>query len=59
MVRYRRKGGLKFLYGSVGGKHMAQLSIFVSHGTKYADIANSLKRSLLQRAIEQTAEREA
>ena len=26
---------------------MAQLSIFVSHGTKYADIANSLKRSLL------------
>jgi len=25
---------------------MAQLSIFVSHGTKYADIANSLKRSL-------------
>ena len=27
---------------------MAQLSIFVSHGTKYADIANSLKRSLLR-----------
>jgi len=26
---------------------MAQLSIFVSHSTKYADIANSLKRSLL------------
>ena len=25
---------------------MAQLIIFVSHGTKYADIANSLKRSL-------------
>ena len=27
---------------------MAQLSIFVSHGTKYADIANSLQRSLLR-----------
>ena len=27
---------------------MAQLSIFVSHGTKYADIAISLKRSLLR-----------
>jgi hypothetical protein len=27
---------------------MAPLSIFVSHGTKYADIANSLKRSLLR-----------
>src|SRR3954467_4896772 len=27
---------------------MDQLSIFVSHGTKYADIANSLKRSLMR-----------
>ena len=27
---------------------MGELSIFVSHGTKYADIANSLKRSLLR-----------
>ena len=27
---------------------MAELSIFVSHGSKYADIANSLKRSLLR-----------
>jgi hypothetical protein len=27
---------------------MAPLSIFVSHGTKYADIANSFKRSLLR-----------
>ena len=27
---------------------MAQLSIFISHGTKYADIASSLKRSLLR-----------
>jgi len=32
----------------MGGKEMAQLSIFVSHGTKYADIAISLKRSLLR-----------
>ena len=27
---------------------MDQLNIFVSHGTKYTDIANSLKRSLLR-----------
>jgi hypothetical protein len=27
---------------------MDQLSIFVSHGSEYADIANSFKRSLLQ-----------
>ena len=27
---------------------MSELSIFVSHGTKYADIAKTLKRSLLE-----------
>jgi len=32
---------------SVRRERMGDLSIFVSHGTKYADIANSLKRSLL------------
>src|SRR5690242_7861640 len=32
--------------GGMGKKHMAPLSIFVSHGTKYADIAKSLKLSL-------------
>lgn len=31
---------------AIGSKRMDPLSIFVSHSTKYADIANSLKRSL-------------